>query len=505
MFINAQYHRVMKDLRIYQLVLLVSVSVFLISSCSTSSSLPEDDVYYSATKSGSRTAPNGSTLSNEVYESSSSTGDYQSYYKGETSTESQVAVGAGAYGSDYETTDENYSEDDIYYDSDYESRIKRFNNEDSDMGYYDDYYTGGDGCGCSGGSNWSMSFGIGMGYGWGMGYGYGWPYYGYPYYGYPYYGYGGGYWGGYNNGYWNGYWDGYYGYPYGGGYYPEYGYGYTSYYGPRGGGSGGGTNVPRTGSRGTSGSVNPTYDDKTIVAGSGGTLSSRSDGALVAGGTIGSSNQNQGKSRPAESVRVKPETLSSKSVVDNSTAQRIEKPRSQGQVQGQRAKTETYRKPEQSNRAKTSQKPPYEKPQSYRKLPSQQARSSKEYVAPKRSTTSTTAKSTSTNTRTNTRRTVNAPNSNYNRSTTNSRSNVKSISSPTRQTNTRTTTSTTRKTTPSKSKSSTSKRSYSSPSKSYSSPSRSYSSPSRSSSSGSSSRSSGGGSSSRSSGGGGRR
>lgn len=478
----------MKRYKIFQIVLIAIISALYMTSCSTSSDLPYDDVYYSAKKSNTKTLSQ-SNLSNDVYESSSSTGDYQSYYNGENSTSTDVPVGAGAYGNDYSSGDENYSDEDIYYDSDYESRINRFNNEGSSMGYYDDYYTG-DGCNCSGGSNWNMSFGIGMGLGWGMSYGYGWPYYGYPSYGwgYPYYGWG---YPSYGWGY------PHYGYPYyGGGYYPDYGYGYASTYRPRGS-HGGGTNVPRTGSRGSSGISNPTYGEKTVVAG-GGTFNTRSDGAYTSGsGTVGN-----GSTRPAGSIRVNPGTLPSTSVADKSSKQRIDKPRSQGQVSAKEtSNTERYRKPKQSTRAAVSQKPRYEKPKSYRTLPTQQTRSSKEYAAPKKINQSS-RQPTNTNVRTNTRKPVNQPNTNYNRNT-NTRSNV-NRSASVKQNNTRTRSTTTRSTTklstPSRSKS-TPSRSYSTPSRSYSSPSRSYSSPSKSSSSssGGSNRSSGGGSSSSSS------
>jgi hypothetical protein len=156
--------------------------------------------------------------------------------------------------------DPSYNKDD-YYDYQYASRIKRFNNPMNGVGYYDNYYTnsymyngnpsmygtsiyssynywGNSGYGYNSGygcnSGWPSSY-FGVSYGWGSpgygGYGYN-PYGGY---GYNPYGYGSSsYWMGYNQGYNNGFYNGYYGYgnPYYGGYgYPYGGYGYGNGWG----------------------------------------------------------------------------------------------------------------------------------------------------------------------------------------------------------------------------------------------------------------------------------
>lgn len=126
-----------------------------------------------------------------------------------------------------------YNEDD-YYDYQYASRIRRFNQPVYGVGYYDNYYTnyywynGNPGMyGTSiyssynywGGSNFGGGY---CGNGWpssyfGVSYGWGYPNYGWnnPYggWGNPY---SNAYWQGYNNGYNNGFYNGYYGYPYGG-------------------------------------------------------------------------------------------------------------------------------------------------------------------------------------------------------------------------------------------------------------------------------------------------
>jgi len=491
MFINSQYHIVMKTFKKFSLAVIGLIWVFVLSSCSTTSTLPYDDVYY--TPNGNSSNQQTAKVNDDIYSSPSTTGDYQSYYKGESSGVEQVAVGDVSEVEYY--SEGGGSGEDIYYDSDYESRIKRFSNEGSSFGYYDDYYTDDYNCNCGGSSNWNVSLGFGFGYGYGY-YGWGYPSYGW---GYPYYGWGGSYWNGYNNGYWNGYWDGYYG----GGYYGDGGYYSGISYGPRGGRSGG-TNVPRTGSRGGTDRENPSYREKTVVAG-GGAFGSRSGGGNV---TNGSGTQGQ-KSRPAESVRVKNENVSADTKVQSRDNAVKQKPDNRETVQN-RVNTQKenvrYDKPAQSGKTSTrSAQTKYDKPKSYRSLPSQKPRSENKYVAPKRnSQTKTNSRS---DVRTTTRKPVNQPNRNYNRTTT--RNSGSSVRSNTSRSNTTSPQRTTRSSSPKRSystpsRSSSPSRSYSSPSRSSSSSSRSYSSPSRSSSSrssGTSSRSS----SSRSSSGGGRR
>lgn len=160
-----------------------------------------------------------------------------------------------------------YNKDD-YYDYQYASRLRRFNNPVNGLGYYDNYYTNYYwynnspayyGTSIYSSYNWwGPSYSCGPTFGLGMSYNYGYPNYGYYnpysygynpyYYGYnPYYGYNS-YWQGYNNGYGQGYYNGYYGYPpYGGwGYYNSYdansGYGKVTF-APRT--SHGGTNSGR--------------------------------------------------------------------------------------------------------------------------------------------------------------------------------------------------------------------------------------------------------------------
>lgn len=139
-----------------------------------------------------------------------------------------------------------YDKDD-YYDYQYASRIRRFDNPVNGVGYYDNYYTnyywynGNPGMygtsiyssynywgpSYSNYNCWPSSY-FGVSYGWGS------PNYGYnPYggWGNPYGGgwgnpYSNAYWQGYYNGYNNGFYNGYYGYPYGGYNYYGNGWGY---------------------------------------------------------------------------------------------------------------------------------------------------------------------------------------------------------------------------------------------------------------------------------------
>lgn len=154
--------------------------------------------------------------------------------------------------------DPQYKSDD-YYDYEYATRVKRFQNPVNGIGYYDNYYTNtyfysGNpyqyGMSVYNGYNfwpsynsynyfpssyfyntygWGSSMGFGYGNGFGSPYGYG---YGSGY-GYDPFGYNNAYWMGYNHGYNSGFW----GYPYGssfGGFGYPYGYGYGGYGNPYG-------------------------------------------------------------------------------------------------------------------------------------------------------------------------------------------------------------------------------------------------------------------------------
>lgn len=181
---------------------------------------------------------------------------------------------------------------DDYYDYEYATRIRRFDNNINGLGYYDNYYTNSY---WYSGNPYNYGVSIYNGYSWwGPGYNtysyfpsvsfyYNWGWGGSPYCGYsPYYGYNPymssywqGYYNGYNQGYYNGMWGnpyyaygspygyGGYGYPYygGWGYYNGYdlnsGYGT---YGPRTSHSGG--NGRRTSNPGSTNMVDNNYVNK---------------------------------------------------------------------------------------------------------------------------------------------------------------------------------------------------------------------------------------------------
>jgi hypothetical protein len=221
--IKSKEDKAMKTLTI----LAVLLSLFVVSCKSTyDASAPYDEVYSSGKQDKNVVAQDVTVVGQNV------------------TVQSQPVESTTAYEGDYYSPDYASGQFDSsgYYDYEYSSRIKRFQNDNPGFDYYDNYYTdnyyynydpyamgssiyGGYGC-CSPG----FSIGFGLGYGWGGYWGMGYPYYGYspywgyydpwyyPYYGgwgygYPYYGYGYG-------SYWAGYYDGYYDGYYGGGYYP---------------------------------------------------------------------------------------------------------------------------------------------------------------------------------------------------------------------------------------------------------------------------------------------
>ena len=470
MFTIAQHIESMETTKNTFRYLLSLIIIVGLGACSSTVNLPNDDVYYSS-KSSNPTQYNWNdfqkSAQNSSYNNTSKDYDAEEAYGYET----EVPVGAGADLISEGNQSDEYEFVDEYYDTDYASRISRFNDNGQSNDYYDDSYSS---CGGCGGSNFSLSLGMGMGYGMSMGYG--WPYYGYGY-GYPYYGwgypyYGGGYGAGYNNGYWDGYYagGGYYGGGYGGGYYD---YGYSSTYGPRGRGAGGST-IPRSGSR-ASGSAFPgsPTDNENIAS---------KNNVINSGATSRANHVAEGSSGRVSPTRTTGTTLVASNNMDKAESNRLSTPRQNTQNKPSKT-TRRYTKPTTTS---TVQKKPvqrYQKPKSYESLPSRQPRSSKEYVRPTNSSNKSNAS----------RSAPNRNNTNtYNRSV--KQNSTRSNYSP------RSTKSTSTKSSSTRTRSTSSPKSYSSPSRSTSSPSRStYSSPSRSSSS--SGRSSSSGSSSRSSGG----
>jgi hypothetical protein len=476
MFTIAQHIIKMETIKNTLRFLSIVIIIASMTACSSTSTLPNDDVYYSSkTKKASQYDWDDFQKNAQAHSDNNVTptseNEYTSNY---SSTPEAGVIEEQSQSDDYEFIDE-------YYDSDYASRISRFNGSGTSDDYYDDGYTSN--C-CNGGSNVSMSFGmgVGMGYGWSMGYGYGWPHYGWGYpsygWGYPYYG--GSYWSGYNNGYSNGYWDGYYNgggyYPGGGGYYPDYGY--TASYAPRGkGGRGsGGTNIPRS-SNGRSGyasnkSTNGDVKKENRVSRSNYVVPKDVSSKKYTNTRSGSTGSPTSKGTRTEISKANTDTkgVSPKTKLNA-------KPRSNTQSYPAKSK---IAKPT-SSKTDSRGTPKYQKPKTYESLPSRQPRSSKEYVRPNNSNTTNTRNS-----------------STYNRSVkqnnvrTNNSSSTRTKAAPQRKTNTSSRTVSTPKSYNSPTRSSKSSKSYSSPSKSYSAPSKSSSSgSSRSSSSGGRSTSSG--------------
>jgi len=236
-------------------------TALLLSACQTSyvASSAYDDVYYTPKPAGvnnvaaSQEKDNtgsglnyGNNAAEERFQQTANPGVKYVDNQDNSSYKSSPAPDTLASPANESSDEYYYIEDnpDDYYDYDYASRIRRFNNSCGDCGYYSPVYTSigfgpSYGFGMSMGYGWGMPYsGFSMNYGWGMGYPYygwgmGYPYYydpwsfdpWYSWYSYPYYG--GSYWSGYNQGYWNGYYAGGGDYFSGGDYYPG------KYYGPR--------------------------------------------------------------------------------------------------------------------------------------------------------------------------------------------------------------------------------------------------------------------------------
>lgn len=228
------------------------ILLFFISSCATQQQMASNDDVYADPKADRMEA------ARIAAQKKASRDAYEKRYN-----DSIVAVNQAQKEKDDANPyykDREFKYDD-YYDYEYATRIKRFDNSINGLSYYDNYYTNSYwynrnpynyGVSVYNGYSWwgsnynyysyNPSISFYTNYGWGNNYGWG-GYNGYN----PYDPYGSAYWQGYNNGYFNGYnngWGGYpyhgfgygYGYnPYGGygyGYNPYgYGYGYNPYYG----------------------------------------------------------------------------------------------------------------------------------------------------------------------------------------------------------------------------------------------------------------------------------
>ncbi len=378
----------------YILLSAVTLSFFLITACSSTKSIPQDDVYYSTTPHTTITTQVATTQQQKTEQAGNA-----KYQQGTVENISQSTSGD-------------------QYDVDYSARLKRFHqSNDTSLDYYDNYYADNNAQDSSKqttttttvitspsvslnlgfgspyfGSSWSFGFGS---YGWGIGFGYGWgypyyggyypPYYGYypPYYGYypPYYGYYPPYYPGWGGGYYPPYYPGY----------PDYGY-RAGIYQPRVN-RGGGSSLPRGTVAGGSGvythSGNKSASKNSNVSGT----VSRKRVPVNPEGRDGKMIKPDGNnSRPAGSMRynaaldraqhklTKPAEKAARSNLQGNRSSQFGISESRNRV------AESYRKPPVFQREAAMPKPRFQKPKQYQSLESRSTRSSKEfYRAPVRS------------------------------------------------------------------------------------------------------------------------
>ncbi len=403
--------------RKYILYSAVIFSFFFITACSTTQSVPSDDVYYSTT-------PHDQVAVNaHAAKASPATVSKKEDSQGNNAVYQEGKVENISSGTSGQTTTASNGD----YDVDYSARLKRFHDSgDTTLDYYDDYYEGrtmpGESNKNSSGnsSSASLNFSTGLGFGnpyfgsswsfgfgypysgWGFGFGYGW---GYPYFGGyypPYYGY-------YPPSY--GYYPPYLGYPPYYGYYPPY-YGYYPPYYPgypdvgysnpvyrpriaRGGGS----SVPHSVVAGGSG-INASPNGKSSARGT-------ASGTMVSGKRVPvKPTDRNGKmikadgpvKRPAGSMRYnaalakehareihghgklnRPDGyVSGGGGTVNRSYEGTRSPRF-GVYESRNRGAESYNKPPAFRREEAMPKPRFEKPKQYRSLESSSPRSSKEF------------------------------------------------------------------------------------------------------------------------------
>lgn len=426
----------------YILFAAVILSFIFITACSTTQSVPQDDVYYSTTPHNSISAI--ATTANAV--SSSVTKQQKAEQAGNTGYRQGKVENISQSSGKLISGDK--------YDVNYSAQLKRFHqSSDTSIDYYDKYYTGQTAQDSSRqsktiivtsspnvslnlgfdspnfGTSWSFGFGSSYGgwgypsygwgypsYGWGGGY-YGWGYpsygWGFPSYGwgggyygwgYPSFGWGGGYYGwGYPSFGWGGdyYGWGYPGYAWGGGYYSPYYSGYPDHgngtYQPRIN-RGGGSSIPR-GTTGSSG-VYKNHGAKSAArnAGISNAISRKRvpinpkdrNGKMI--------KPNGNNSRPSGSMRYN-SALAKKRSEEMRTKGKLNKPDGnavrRGPVGNRSSKfgisesrnraVEGYHKPPAFRREENRPKPKFQKPKQYQSLESRSTRSSKEfYRAPAR-------------------------------------------------------------------------------------------------------------------------
>ncbi len=420
----------------YILFAAVILSFIFITACSTTQSVPQDDVYYSTTPHANVTvkATTANTASSVTKQQKAEPAGNAGYRQGKVENISQSS-GKSTSGDKY---DVNYS-----------AQLKRFHqSSDTSIDYYDNYYTGKAAQDSSQqsktiiitsspnvslnlgfdspnfGTSWSFGFGSSYGgwgfpsYGWGGGY-YGWGYpsfgwgggyygWGYPSYGwgFPSYGWGGSY---YNWGYpsfgWGGdyYGWGYPGYAWGGGYYPSYYSGYpdrgyrNGTYQPRIN-RGGSSSIPR-GTTGSSGIYkNRGAKSSAHNAGVSNAISRKRVPINPEGRNGKMIKPNGNNSRPSGSMRYN-SALTKRRSEEMRTQDKLNKPNGSavrrgpvgnrssrfGISESRNRAVEGYHKPPAFRREENMPKPRFQKPKQYQSLESRSTRSSKEfYRAPAR-------------------------------------------------------------------------------------------------------------------------
>ncbi len=417
----------------YILFSAVILSFVFITACSTTKSVPQDDVYYSTTPHNNVTAK--VTTANVV---SSSVTKQQ-----KTKQADNVGYRQGKVENISQSSGQTTSSD--KYDVNYSAQLKRFHqSNDTTLNDKDNHYTDQAAQDSSRqsntttivapsfsynlgfdspyfGSSWSFGFGynygwnIGLGYGWGFpSYGWGFPSYGwglssyawgYPGYGwgYPGYGWGGGYYdlgyAGWGGGYYSPYYSGW-----GVGYYSPYYPGFSDN-GRRGGiyrpriNRGGGSSVPRSGTSGGSGVYsNHGVKSATHNADIPGTVSRKRVPVNPRGRNGKMLKPNGNNNRPVGSMRYNA-AMAKKRLEDMQRRGRLNKPggsavrkspdgsRSSkfGISESRNRSAEGYRKPPAYRREENMPRPRFQKPKQYQSLESRSTRSSKEfYRAPAR-------------------------------------------------------------------------------------------------------------------------
>jgi len=417
----------------YILFTAVILSFFFITACSTTQSVPQDDVYYSTTPHVNVTAK--TTTANAVSstvtkQQKAKQADNAGYRQGKVENISQPS-GQTTSGDKYDVnyssqlkrfhqsndTTLNYSTDRTVQDSSRQSKTTTIivPNVSYNLGFESPYFGSSWSFGFGSSYGWNTGFGYGWGfpsYGWGGGYGWGFPSYGWGYpgygwgysnyaWGYPGYGWGGGYYdlgyAGWGGGYYSPYYTGW-----GGGYYSPYLPGYIDN-GRRGGiyqpriNRGGGSSVRAT--RGGSG-VYTKHGAKSATRNADipGTVSRKRVPVNPRGLNGKMLKPNGNNSRPAGSMRYNA-AMAKKRLEDIQRRGRLNKPGGnairRGADGGRSAKfgisesrnraAEGYRKPPAYRREENMSRPRFQKPKQYQSLESRSTRSSKEfYRAPAR-------------------------------------------------------------------------------------------------------------------------